>query len=486
MGTSTPQLYGLYDEDIKSFINTHVGTANYLLQPTKQTRSLPDAIFAKNEEIWDAILPPHELLHANVTVRLDNFYLFEWLPRSPGLYHTHEGRQARQVAENFRRRVPVPRLLPTQKLHQDGNPDTGRDFLEIYDPYGKISMLQGGIGCVRLRSKPVGLEDAWFMSASSSGIAHEGFPVAIPDHLYQRCIDDIRRFGAVGCSVTGKLRFLPEPLIELYRGYRGVPQLYLLAEEVEFARKTAEGPELFVTVGVSFLSNFEGQRKMYASYATFDPSTAGSISETAEWLEEVYVKGLYGGSVVTDFDEQMARFASAAFSLNGLMRNELDRVAVQTFVDTVNIYGGDTGHLFAGLSKIEKVYIERIEKMEQSGGVNISGTNISVGGDVVGRDKVVTEISKMQLDQIFVPLSEAVRTAPAEVQQEAAQKVEDLKKEAGKGKNANDSLMAKLLDGIVGLVPSAVGAVVSAFGTPILGGIAGPATKYVLDKIQGK
>ncbi len=67
----------------------------------------------------------------------------------------------------------------------------------------------------------------------------------------------------------------------------------------------------------------------------------GSVSETAEWLEEVYVKGLYGGSVVTDFDEQMARFASATFSLNGLMRNELDRTAVQTFVDTVNICGGD-------------------------------------------------------------------------------------------------------------------------------------------------
>ena len=282
MGTRTPQLYGLYDEEIKSFINTHVGTANYLLPPVKHIRSLPDAIFAKNEEIWNAILPPHELLHANVTVRLDNFYLFEWLPRSPGLYHTREGRQARQVAEGFRRRVTVPRLSQTQKLHQNGDPDTGRDFLEIYDPYGKISMLQGGIGCVRLRSKPVALGEAWFMSASSSGIAHEGFPVGIPDHLYQRSIDDIRRFGAVRCSITGKLRLLPEPLVELYRGYRGVPQLYLLAEEIEFDREISGRPDLFVTVGVSFLSNFEGHGKMYASYATFDPSTAGSDSETAE------------------------------------------------------------------------------------------------------------------------------------------------------------------------------------------------------------
>ena len=270
MGTSTSQLYGLYDEDIKSFVNTHVGTANYLLPAAQLTRSHPDVIFATNEEIWNAILPPLELLHANVNARLDSFYLFEWFPRSPGLFHTLEGKQARQVAENFRQRVPVARLLPRQKIDQNADPDQGRDFLEIYDPYGKIAMFQGGIGCVRLRSKPVGLEELWFMSASSSGVAHEGFPVAIPDHLYRDCIDDIRRFGAIRCTIRGKLRFLPEPLVQLYRGYRGVPQLYLLAEEVEFARRTKEGRGLFVTVGVSFLSNFEGQRKMYASYATFD------------------------------------------------------------------------------------------------------------------------------------------------------------------------------------------------------------------------
>ena len=46
--------------------------------------------------------------------------------------------------------------------------------------------------------------------------------------------------------------------------------------------------------------------------------------------------------------------------------------------------------------------------------------------------------------------------------------------------------MAKLVDGIVGLVPGAVSAVVGAFATPILGGIAGPVTQYVLDKMKGQ
>ena len=119
------------------------------------------------------------------------------------------------------------------------------------------------------------------------------------------------------------------------------------------------------------------------------------------------------------------------------------------------------------------------EKTEgQSGGVNISGGNVTVGGDIVGRDKIV---GSAQLDPIFAPLVEAVRGAP-----EAAQKVEALKNEAAKGKSASDSVMARLAEGIVALVPGAVNAVVGAFASPILGGIAGPVTKYVLDKMKGQ
>ncbi len=354
MADGSPKLYSLYDEDVRGLVNAHVNTANYVLPPVRQSRALPDRTFGSNESLWQALLPPQESLRANVTARLDNFFLFEWFPRSPGLFHTTDGRQAREMAENFRKRVPVPRFLPAHKLRQDGDSSSDREFLEIFDPYGKVSMLKGGIGCIRLRSKAVESGEVWFMSASSSGIAHEGFPVAVPDHLYQKYIEDIRTFGALRCDLTGKLRFLPESMLELFRGYRGVPQLYLLVEELK-QRPNRQALDLLVTVGVSFLSGFEGAQKMDASYATFDPSTTDSVSETAVWLEEVYVKGLYSGSVVTDFDEQMARFASATFSLNALMRNELNRAAVQTFVDTVNIYGGDAAGLFKGGSHIERI-----------------------------------------------------------------------------------------------------------------------------------
>jgi hypothetical protein len=122
----------------------------------------------------------------------------------------------------------------------------------------------------------------------------------------------------------------------------------------------------------------------------------------------------------------------------------------------------------------------------QSGGVNISGSVGSVGGDIVGRDKIVGIPSAAALDDALRPVLEAIRTAPPQVKPEAEAKLAALQQEAGKGENANDRTLADLVDGFVKLVPAAVSAVVSAFATPILGGVAGPVTSFVLDKLQGK
>jgi hypothetical protein len=122
----------------------------------------------------------------------------------------------------------------------------------------------------------------------------------------------------------------------------------------------------------------------------------------------------------------------------------------------------------------------------QSGGVNISGSVGSVGGDIVGGDKILGVPSAAALDEALRPVLEAIRAAPPQVQPEAEAKLAALKQEATKGKNADDGIMAKLLDGLVGLIPAAATAVGSAFATPILGGLAGPVTSFVLDKLRGK
>jgi hypothetical protein len=117
----------------------------------------------------------------------------------------------------------------------------------------------------------------------------------------------------------------------------------------------------------------------------------------------------------------------------------------------------------------------------QSGGVNIGGSVGNVGGNIVGRDLTITGAAA--LDNALRPLQEAIRSAPDDTRAEAETKLAALKQEAGKGKDANDGVIAGLVNGLAGLVPGAVKAVVSAFATPILGEIAGPVTRIVLNSL---
>jgi hypothetical protein len=104
----------------------------------------------------------------------------------------------------------------------------------------------------------------------------------------------------------------------------------------------------------------------------------------------------------------------------------------------------------------------------QSGGINISGHVGSIGGDVVGGNKITNMPSAAELDGAFRQLSDVVSTAPTGQRAEAEAKLAELKKEAAKGKDADDGILAKLVDGLITLVPPATSAVVSAFTTPIL------------------
>jgi hypothetical protein len=119
-----------------------------------------------------------------------------------------------------------------------------------------------------------------------------------------------------------------------------------------------------------------------------------------------------------------------------------------------------------------------------AGGVYVGGKNI--GNIFAGRDRIIQGISPQDLETLFAPLlAVVVQQAPSDKQAAAAQQVQKLKTEVAKGKQADDSKVGKIVDGLVGMVPGSVGQVVSMFTTPILSGISGPMTKYVLDKLKG-
>lgn len=112
------------------------------------------------------------------------------------------------------------------------------------------------------------------------------------------------------------------------------------------------------------------------------------------------------------------------------------------------------------------------------GGVHISQGDYVAGNKVVGGGDPSAPWAAL--------LAEVQRRAAAADQALAAEHVQALQVAADAGPAmADDSRLARLVNGLVGLVPGAVGAVVGAFASPLLAGLAGPATEAVLKKLKG-
>lgn len=125
-------------------------------------------------------------------------------------------------------------------------------------------------------------------------------------------------------------------------------------------------------------------------------------------------------------------------------------------------------------------------------GDKVGGNKITVGNSnnvIIGdnnRQAINSGISGKDLASLFTPILDTIYKLEESKRPEAEKALQELQGELAKGENANDSRTAKLVDGLVALVPGAVSGVVAAFASPILAGIVGPVTKFVLDKIQGK
>jgi hypothetical protein len=126
---------------------------------------------------------------------------------------------------------------------------------------------------------------------------------------------------------------------------------------------------------------------------------------------------------------------------------------------------------------------------DKVGGDQISVGDVSGTGIAIGRGasaNVQTGLSGDELAKALAPVVEAVQrnSAGAATQAAALQQIDELTQELAKGKGANDARIADILDELAKRVPGAVAAVVSTFGTPLLGGLAGPVTQYVLDRLK--
>lgn len=307
----------LEEHHMQGMIDQQTDLAHY---PMVNRHATPDGDrhleAASNEEVWQQFV--REALYDTRRARLEHFHLFEWFPLAPGKFHTPEARDNRAAAQQMLVRLP-----------------DGRAY---YDPLGKASMVRGGIGAVRLRPRMIQGEPHYFMSVSSNGVCHEGFPVLVPRRFYGPLKARLLADGAVPVSLSGEMRYLLDDMPTFFGGRREIPHLYLHVDDLSIL--DAPRPEVStytVSAAVSFVGRFQDREGLYLTYATFDPADSGSLARACQWIEGFYVSEQYRGVVVTDFDEVSPRFSNAVFGLPDLMAGKLDDQGVREFLEQHNL-----------------------------------------------------------------------------------------------------------------------------------------------------
>lgn len=391
---------------VAPLIDNQLSYINYRIPPVvpSEVNRAFDRHYNREENIWsDVISRKTRFEHY---VHLEGFYIFEWLSRSPGLYFTDDGRRARDEAE-----------------HEVYSRENG---IITYNPHGKYSMLQGGYGSIKL--KPVTLRDGdyFLVSASSSGICHQGFPVAIPSALYVNYLDEIINKGAAYCSLIGKMHFAEGTLEKLYQGYRDVPRLYLKAEELKaITRENFPLPNLYVTPAVVFVGEYRGAWQHYVTFVTANLSKKRSLEKGIRWMEEEYVSKRHKGEIILDFDQQQSYFPNAIFSLDKVMLGKI----TQDDIEKANQFGTQLRKPANEYLESQRLVIAAIKQEVYMGGgskYNISGGNQgAVGDNAQAHD--FTQVSKQTPDKLDLEaLSQELGRLRVAARQEATEAEHDV------------------------------------------------------------
>ena len=297
------------------------------LMPRTDLQSTPESDLTisagENEEIWESFVTKE--LYDTRRVELRHFSVMDYLPISPGTYHTLEAKREREHAEQYK-------LVDDQLAESDEHKE-GRGT--VYNVYGKAHMLNGGIGSVRLLPWEIGGEPHFFMSATSNGICHQGFPVLVPRQYYGMLKKRINKEGGAPATLSGEMRYVRD-LPMLFGSRRRIRRLFLCVtaqpnvDSHHRIQVQKDGHE--VSAAVSFLGTSEGRQDFYSAYVSFNPADDQDRKRSCAWLEQEYIKGRYQGQVFTDFDEDETQFPDAEFGLPLVMSGCLDVERVQAML----------------------------------------------------------------------------------------------------------------------------------------------------------
>jgi hypothetical protein len=435
--------------DVEEGVDSQLATSSLALPPAHSPNAR-DRDFATTQEFWRAVLS--EDVRACRTVKLQDVLLSEWFPRSPGLYHTEEAAWTREDARDY-----VMRLTDEeQQIYQSSDPSDP----VVYELYGKMQMLRGGIGCVRLKDRKTADGRLYFMSASTSLAAHEGVPLALTPDQYGRYIEAVTERGVLPCSVTGRLTFLPDSLLGMYRDYVGVPRLYVLVSELVPARSTGilQQGDPTVSVAVMFTAD-DPWPSVNAAYVSFIPGRNGTLAQRLPWLEH-YVSAMHGGSVITDFDEQMTRFPHAVFSLEKIANGALNESEITSVADNLDIHDMQIQRLLAQQRRQQAVTYSIYVRKGGKVGIHMGDEfkNVGAGAVIINRSTVTNALNRIRSDygpEAAQALQELVDAVERAKQPNATDSLNALTEELDKSQPSKSRLRV-WLDAITSALPDVV------------------------------
>jgi hypothetical protein len=239
----------------------------------------------------------------------------------------------------------------------------------VYDEYlplGKLNMVLGGVGSVRLaaRERPQG--KIHFLGASDDGVSHEGIPILVDSDLYDVVAPRLKEDGACSCDITGKIEVLPADIREVNYDV-GVPRYAVKAEEIGLEDKIPREARVSLNIVYSgaareYETKSRSDNALGWSFVTFSPllkSYRGKreLNDAVQWLQDYARRHSVQPDplILCDFDEHMDHFElPVAFKIADLFRGELDPRLLELFqkkygvmLNITNQYG-DVFHNISG------------------------------------------------------------------------------------------------------------------------------------------
>lgn len=178
-----------------------------------------------NQEFW--IKAENRDIFSGQAVRLKNFIITEWVPFSPGLFYTEEAMAARREAESF----------------------VNMEYRE-YTPKGKFSMVNGGVGALRLTPKVISTKEFNIWGATSTGIVHQGLPLLVNNDIYLKYIDQIKYNRGIRATIIGRLRLIQDSKIIRANYPLGIPKFCL--EVQDFLDVEEVNVDILVAIAISY------------------------------------------------------------------------------------------------------------------------------------------------------------------------------------------------------------------------------------------